>query len=117
MERLIKILSVFALKKEFVFRFESYDNSTISKFTNDTQVVEYEFFNSGVNSVININGLQVFSPDLNRQPQSVILRIQYNETDNTAYKFRFVAGGGAGATTHLLQVKEKIRAKFAKGAL
>jgi len=74
--------------KEFVFRFECYENDTQINSVDTTNVVEYQFINGGT-SIVEINGTQVYPAFSGLKPDRLDLNINSCEEDMTVYKFKF----------------------------
>jgi len=112
-----KLAIRFFNKKQFVFRFDYYDEESQKTTRNidDTNVQQYEFINQGNNSICKINGMQIFSPDLNQVPTSVKLDIRQNEIDVGLYSYNFINGGGVVPPENKLLVISKVKASRARG--
>ena len=82
-------------RREYVFRFEYYDEDSRGNTIDDTNVVQYEFINQG-NTVIDINGL-LLQPNVTLlaivhtvEPSRILLPIRENEMDVSIYRYKFL---------------------------
>lgn len=110
-------------KREFVFRFDYYDDNSRGHGIDETNVVQYEFINQG-NTVININGLLLqplvnqsgFAFPFDTPPNRILLPIRENEMDVTVYRFKFLAQVSVPPfepDNNLLLVISKVKADIA----
>jgi len=91
-------LYAFIRAREYVYRFEYYDEQSDTSAIDDTNVVQYEFINQGT-TIVEINGMKIYPEWAGIAPHRVLLHINYNEMDVTIYKFKFFPIDQAAATT------------------
>lgn len=89
-QRVLQLLRMFLSKKKFVFRFDVYDGTEESNEIYVENVYEYEFINQGTTIVVLNSGLPIYPEFSGIAPSRVKLSVNYNEKDETIYKYEFL---------------------------